>query len=206
MAKLDDRFDYFKITDLEVSKWIVNKLEEFGIETIGELRVKTPDELKRIKGIGTKALVEIREALINQYEYRLAKNPPKPKKPKSAPTSPYYKEELEKVRSHLFLGLRYEKNIGVEYNIAAALLRKYDFDTIMSIPPNEKANHPAFYLSKWGIEYILKNAAPKQEKVFTTIIKKDKTVEPEPEPETQVEVVYEKAVEALKSLKDYLKF
>lgn len=210
MAKSSELFDYVKITDLEVSKGVINKLEEFGIETIGDLKLKTPNELKSIKGIGTTALVAIREALINQYGYRLAKNPPKPKKAKSAPLDPYYKENLEKVRNHLFLGIRYEKNIGVEYSIAAGLLKKYDFDTLMSVKPNEKANHPAFYLSKWGIEYILKNAQHKEEKVFTTIIKKDKVVEPEPELEeespNQPEIVYEKTIEPLKSLKDYLKF
>lgn len=206
MAKSSDKFDCVKITDLEVSKRTLNRLIDFGIETIGELRKKNPNELKAIDGVGTAALVEIREALINQYEYRLAKNPPKAPKSKSEPTNPNYKDELTKVREHLFLALRYEKNIGVEFSVAAALIKKYGFDMVMSIPPNLKANHPAFYLSKWGIEYILKNATQKEEKVFTTIIKKDKKVEPEPEPEIKYEEIsYEKEDNVLKTLKNYLK-
>lgn len=205
-------FDELSVDVLDIKEVHKNALKNFGIETIKQLCAKSMFDLSKIDRISLQTAGKIKRELKLVFGLNLQKDPPKIKREKPKDTSGNVADfgEVKLLARYLFDGINYDKNIAVEYSIARRLIEQYGYKSISQVIPNAKANHPAFYLSSWGKEYIAIQLAQINKADVRKIVvveKESEVVEKDNFTVSEEEVNILSQVQSKpKSLKDFIKF
>jgi hypothetical protein len=137
---------------MDLSTRSYNALHSYGIENIGQLCSKTLQELKNVDGIGKNAVIEITSCLRDKFGLSLSKPQRKLKVEKPKSGIPF--EQIKTVATHLFSCINYTKDFAAELRISSMLIKKYGYEKLLYVPPNPKANHPAYFLSSFSERYF----------------------------------------------------
>lgn len=135
------------ISDWPISNKSKNALKANGYLTIDDLRHLLLDDLKGLRGLGSKGVTEIREWCSNKYGVVFKARPKEKRK--------YLKnaKAAKQVVEHL---VPETKDWGGQLRIADKLLEKYPLGLLLKVPRNSKIYSLAWYNSDYGDKEIRK--------------------------------------------------
>lgn len=133
------------ISDFPISTKTKNAFISAGYYSEEDFRDVYIEDLKDLKGVGSKSLIEIRDYLYSKFGITL-KHKPKPKKIQNS-------KECAVLVKHL-LGHKKFIQWANEMLIANRLIERYGIEFLLSIKPNLRTSTLKFYLCEDGEKYI----------------------------------------------------
>lgn len=134
-----------EIIDWPLSKRTINSLVSAGYKNIDDLKLLSLDKLKEIKGLGSKAILEIRDYCKLKFDIVFKSEPKKKKKV----LSDYVL--CKQIVEHFLSG---KFNWANQLKVADQLLKKHGIELLLKVRPNKSAYSLVWYNTSYGEAYI----------------------------------------------------